>query len=300
MKRATTIEEQIEILSSEDRGMLVEDIEEAKSVLLDVGYYKLGFYCTAFECDYPDVLDDQGERKHRYKAGTTFSQVVQLYKFDCALRDLLGPVLHRIENNFRTKLGYYASIAFIDNPTWFTDSRYVTQKYINTFNEKVYLPMRKSTQARAIKKHHEKNVSDTYAPAWKTLEFMTFGALLVLYQAITDKDVREKIASCYQIQYLKQLDSFLTAMRDLRNLSAHSSALFDARLTSTIRKGLIPQITEDSKNTILGAIYVAYYLLKQISVEEANVFEVQFDNLIQQYKDVAPHLHLFQHYLPFK
>ena len=42
MKTATSIEEQIQLL--EERGMIFNDKEKAKEILLDIGYYRLGFY----------------------------------------------------------------------------------------------------------------------------------------------------------------------------------------------------------------------------------------------------------------
>ena len=42
MKIASTVEQQIELLRQ--RGMVVEDEEKAKEILLDVGYYRLGFF----------------------------------------------------------------------------------------------------------------------------------------------------------------------------------------------------------------------------------------------------------------
>lgn len=41
MKTATSIEEQIQLL--EERGMIFNDKEKAKEILLDIGYYRLGF-----------------------------------------------------------------------------------------------------------------------------------------------------------------------------------------------------------------------------------------------------------------
>ena len=41
-ERATTVDQQIELLRS--RGMDIEDEVKAKEILLDVGYYRLGFY----------------------------------------------------------------------------------------------------------------------------------------------------------------------------------------------------------------------------------------------------------------
>lgn len=39
---ATDIDTQIQLLV--DRGMYIGDIEKAKEYLLDIGYYRLGFY----------------------------------------------------------------------------------------------------------------------------------------------------------------------------------------------------------------------------------------------------------------
>lgn len=51
MKTATSIEEQIQLL--EERGMIFNDKEKAKEILLDIGYYRLGFYWFPYEQSYP-------------------------------------------------------------------------------------------------------------------------------------------------------------------------------------------------------------------------------------------------------
>ena len=43
-KSATTIEQQLDLLKS--RGLSIFDIEKAKEILLDIGYYRLGFICS--------------------------------------------------------------------------------------------------------------------------------------------------------------------------------------------------------------------------------------------------------------
>lgn len=42
MKYATTLDEQVEILKT--RGLVINDEEKAKEVLLDIGYYRFGAY----------------------------------------------------------------------------------------------------------------------------------------------------------------------------------------------------------------------------------------------------------------
>lgn len=75
MKTATSIEEQIQLL--EERGMIFNDKEKAKEILLDIGYYRLGFYWFPYEQSYPS----KNNRTHQFKENTLFDDVVTLYYF---------------------------------------------------------------------------------------------------------------------------------------------------------------------------------------------------------------------------
>lgn len=110
-KIATNTNTQIQNLK--DRGMIL-DYEESKikEFLLDIGYYRLGFYWNPFEIDI----------EHNFKEGTTFSNVIKLYYLDVDLRNTLAKYINRIEINFRTKLVYYTSNIHKDSPTWFIDT----------------------------------------------------------------------------------------------------------------------------------------------------------------------------------
>ena len=80
-KKATNIDEQIALLRS--RGMSIDDEGKSKEILLDIGYYRLGFYCFPFEKSYPQKQN----RTHEYRDETKFIEVVDLYYFD--LRSIL-------------------------------------------------------------------------------------------------------------------------------------------------------------------------------------------------------------------
>lgn len=51
LKLATNIDEQITKLV--ERGMVIDNVEKAKENLLDIGYFRLGFYWFPFEKSYP-------------------------------------------------------------------------------------------------------------------------------------------------------------------------------------------------------------------------------------------------------
>ena len=80
--KATTIEEQIARLES--RGMKIGDKVKAKENLLDIGYYRLGFYWFPFEKTYPRKF----KRNHDFKEGTEFDYAIKLYYFDFDLRNI--------------------------------------------------------------------------------------------------------------------------------------------------------------------------------------------------------------------
>ena len=78
-KIATTLEQQIALLKN--RGMVFDcDIEKVKETLLDIGYYRLGFYWNPFEID----------KKHNFIKGTLFSDVIKLYYIDVDLKNILN------------------------------------------------------------------------------------------------------------------------------------------------------------------------------------------------------------------
>lgn len=286
MKKATTIDEQIEKFRS--RYMNVEDEAKAREVLLDIGYYRLGFYCCPFE----RPRQPKEERTHIYIDGTRLRNAIDLYYFDCGLRDLLSTALHRVEVNFRTQVCYYASNAFKESPTWFMDAKYVLTAYAGAFNKKVY-GQANIKNSKWIKKHHRKYNNDKYAPAWKTIECMTFGQVLNLFRAIRNQKVQVQIASTYGIDDIEILINYITAVKDLRNLCAHNAVLFDAHLSQRIRKGPVANIRNKENHHIIGAIKVLIYLLNTISTNRAEDLKRAICHHIQKHRSICPRLDIF-------
>ena len=70
MKKAFNIEEQITRLKQ--YGVVFDNEDKAKEILLDVGYYRMGFYSFPFEKSYPALEN----RTHDVKEGTTFKSMM--------------------------------------------------------------------------------------------------------------------------------------------------------------------------------------------------------------------------------
>lgn len=260
IKRAKTLEEQINKLRL--HGVIICDETKAREYLSDIGYYRLGFYLYPFEKTYP-ILD--GRRNHDVKPGTKIEDVVALYYFDFDLRNILNKYLSRIEVAVRTSLLYELSNKYADNPVWFVDPAVVSAKFINDFPNAAYNAIRKND---VIRRHHKKYLGE-YAPAWKTMEYMTLGNLETLYDnLIWDKD-KKLVSNRFGEPATGTFKSYLSAIRELRNACAHGKAVFDLKLYSGIRTGKAGSFNCANRHSVREALAVVDYLLRIISVNRA-------------------------------
>ena len=276
MKRASTVEQQIEKLKR--GGMLMDMSEEkVKEILSDIGYFRLGFYCFPFETTYPEKKN----RQHKYCEGTKFSDTVALYYFDFNLRNILLKYLNRIEINFRTNIIYRASNQYVDCNTWFVSPIAMNKAFIDKFDTEIYTENFKKNPI--IKHHHKKYINDKYAPAWKTLEFLTFGAMLKLYKSLNDSALKQKISLQYNVRNIDTFDNYFRAIVELRNLCAHGAVLFDHKLVNRLKNGIALTVNEKSRNQLFSAIKILHYMLKSISENRANDMEKEINQLFIQF-----------------
>ncbi len=68
------------------RGLIISKKSEAEKYLKEVSYYRLSAYCLPFEVE-----------RHKFKSNVRFEDIIDLYKFDRKLRQLIDDALERIE-----------------------------------------------------------------------------------------------------------------------------------------------------------------------------------------------------------
>lgn len=278
MKQSTTIEDQIETLVK--RGMILDLGEDkTKEILSDIGYFRLGFYCFPFETTYPRLSN----RTHEYIKGAKISDVVNLYYLDVDLRNILSKYINRIEVNFRTNVVYEVSNEFINSNTWFVDPSIMTKKYVDEFDSKVYTDSFKRNQV--IKLHHLNYINDKYAPAWKTLEFLTFGGVLTMFKNIKNKEIREIIANKYGVLNLTVFERYLGSIVEIRNRCAHGGVLFDYTLALSLSNGPAVRVDNIKKNILNSVIEVMIFILRSISNCRADEMRKAIDDLFNAHKD---------------
>lgn len=259
-KFATNIEEQIKILES--RGMIIADKEKAKECLLDIGYYRIGFYWFPFEKTYPRKIN----RTHDFKENTYFEYAIRLYYFDFDLRNILLKYISRIEINFRTKLIYYASNRYKQDPFWYQNSDYVKKEFIDG---DIMAKALKDASKEDVVLHDMKKHKRSISPAWKTMEFFSFGTTIMLYNNLKEVPLKCEISRLYGISSPNEFFSYIDTIRKIRNYCAHSKVLFDKNLPEAISNGPLGYLG-NSKTQLFGAYQVLEYLLGKVSQNRAN------------------------------
>ncbi|MGB1284178.1 MAG: Abi family protein [Polaribacter sp.] len=269
-KIATSITKQIEILKSRNMDFDMEE-DKVKEILLDIGYYRLGFYWHPFEID----------KEHNFNKGTKFSNVVNLYYLDVDLRSILIKYLNRIELNFRTKLIYYVSNKYKTSPTWFIDHKVVSRKFIDNFE--LHYNDDFINDNKMLRKHHAKYINDRYAPAWKTLEFLTFGAIAKIYKSLNEEDIQVRISELYGVRNFHKFINLLNTIVYVRNCCAHSSVMFDLNLSKSISAFAEIKFNSSKRHNLDSCIKVILYIIGEISNSRKEEMETAVKNLFESH-----------------
>jgi abortive infection bacteriophage resistance protein len=213
-KPALFYEDQLKLLIG--RGLQCPDPGRTLEWRRRVGYYRLSGYFVPFKIPNTD----------QFKPTTSWDQIVDLYKFDCALRLLVLQALDRIEVAVRAIITYH--LAHELGPFGYTDPAYFDPKY----NHARFLQLIQQEEQRSaevfIKHYRSKYTTATSLPIWMATELVTFGALSMMYSNLT-KRVQKKIAQEFG-QQQPVFASWLHALTAIRNVCAHHSRLWNREL----------------------------------------------------------------------
>ena len=196
-KSYTSPHELVQILKS--RGLLIIDEVKAEHYLMHIGYYRLSAYM------YP-LLQIPKER-HNFKSGSSFKQVMTLYRFDKKLRLLLFNEIEKIEIAVRSAIVNIGSKMFGD-PFWMTcNQNFINQAKFNKTMSLIDVEMKHSREDFII--HFEQTYSNPYPPAWILSEILPIGVITNIYSNIRDKKVKKAIAQAFGIQ-VPPFESWMT------------------------------------------------------------------------------------------
>jgi abortive infection bacteriophage resistance protein len=256
-KTALTIDQQVELLL--ERGLIIDDIEEAKHYLNNIGYYHLSGYLKPFQ-NYDDT----------FKAGTSFTKTLDLYFFDRKLRLLFLNALERVEKSFKTQFVYHVSRKYgADGLT--------KDEIFSTHKKRIEENLKKSKEP--FIRSFFKKYNNEHPPLWMIAEALSFGDILNIYNNSVETDEKKQIADFYGMGW-KYLFSWMENLREVRNICAHYSRLWNRKITRHLKKGKQHTELRFDKH-IYDSIIITTILLKRISPTYEWVEEVS--ELIKEY-----------------
>lgn len=217
-----------------DRGLAISVPAEAEHYLSFIGYYRLSAYALPLQ---DKVAPSTGPIDKPFKAGTSFTDILNLYRFDRELRLLFMDAIERIEVAVRTCIVNEMSLRH--GPHWFMDAshfkpaapRFKHHKLLDRIDQQLQIP---SGSKAPSKPHHEVFINHYYAtytdpylpPAWMIAETLTLGTWSIVFENIRVTAERKAIAKPLATDE-QVLRNWLHAMTYLRNLCAHHSRLWN-------------------------------------------------------------------------
>lgn len=277
-KLAISVDDQLQRLI--DRGLVVDDQNDARTYLQRIGYYRLSGYTLPFQKGGNDP------DRHEFKPDANFDAVLDRYIFDRKLRLLLLDAIERIEVAVRAGLSNH--IAERHGPHWYMDAAYFLPdfdhpKYIETLRNQIGYA-RPNSRSIFIAHYYETYNTPDMPPAWMVFEDVSFGPVSMTVKNVTKAELRE-LCSQFGVSH-DVLTSWLHTISYVRNLCAHHARVWNRVLTikPVIARRYRGVINDNSR--IYSVLIVSQFLLGKIAPD--NHWAERLKELLEEHPNV-PH-----------
>lgn len=223
-KTFKTLDEQIDILVN--KGLVVDDVEATKSILLRENYFFLSGYRHLFI----DPIDNK-----RYLEGTTFKELYSMFLFDRQIRNIIFKNILIVENNLKSILAYVMSKNhgfkennYLNPNNFVRDSR--KNRQINDLIRKMKRQISVNGKQHTATAHYIINYG--YIPLWVVVKVLSFGIVGELYTILQYQDQKE-IADVFGVS-IKNMVDYLPILANYRNLCAHEDICYINRTQKAI------------------------------------------------------------------
>lgn len=218
-KTFKTLDEQIAIL--QNKGLVIDDINYAKEVLLRENYFFLMGYRHLFLVS---------EKDRVFLPNTNFRELYALFNFDRQIRNIIFKNILIVENNAKSIFSYQLSKKYgikeksYLNPKNFNRSP-DRRRQVNDLLKKMERQIRVNGGQHSATMHYINNYG--YVPLWIVVKVLSFGIVSELFTILKPEDQNE-IANIYHLQ-ADDLALYFPIMSNFRNLCAHEDILYDHR-----------------------------------------------------------------------
>ncbi|CAM3201074.1 Abi family protein [Streptobacillus felis] len=234
LKKPLSYKEQLEKLIN-DKNVLVKNEEESEALeyLKSVNYYFISGYLLPYKYKKDDGTEAYSEIE--------FKKIKEMIEFDYGLKEILMPIISKIEKSIKTNIAYYfahnyryGNIAYIDFMAFKDpklskkDTKNIKIKKNHDRLLKEIENMKYNNKNLAFVKHHLKEYGGNI-PIWAIIELFTFGNLCKFYSMLNNS-TQKSIAISFEIKSKILFEKWLEELRRFRNLIAHDQRLYNLRI----------------------------------------------------------------------
>lgn len=277
LKNPLPLEQQVQLMI--DRGLFIQDTNEAIRWLAETNYYRVrGYWLTL-------------ERNGRFIPGTTLNNIQEIYALDSELRQWLWNAITPIEIKARTALAYHLSMAH--GPMAYTDPNlFENQSAHSKSMRQIHEECTRALHNRVPCVQHNMEKYGVL-PLWAAVEIMTMGTTSRLYGNLSDNaayrdgiSVKDAIAVDFGTNphYLK---SWLQHLTYIRNLCGHHSRVYNRTLTT--RAKMLRADSRYSSQKIFQTILVIKRLYEKSWSNQWQSHVKSLINIINAHKGVDLH-----------
>ncbi len=282
-----TIDEQLDILKS--KGLVINDIEYAKEVLLRENYFFIMGYRHIFI---------KHDTTRKFKDGTTFEELYSLFVFDRMFRNIIFKNILIVENNYKSIFSYTLSKSYgykekdYLNPKNFSSDK-MKVRQINDLIRKVKRQFRVNGKQHGATSHYIDNYG--YIPLWIGIKVISFGLMSEMFSVLKEQD-KKAIADVYRI-FPEEMETYLPILANYRNLCAHEDIVFDhftQRVIPDNKYHALLDIDKTNGEYVYGKndIFALIIILKRLLTFSdfkmmMNEINYEFDNLSGKLKTVS-------------
>ncbi len=273
IKPFKTLEQQVAILK--ERGLLIDDEEQAKRLLLNLNYYRLSAYTLTLR------------KNDKFYSGVHFSDVMQIYSFDMELRAMLMYLLESIEVSMRTFIGYYhgkkyGPLGYLKSENFGSEERY--ERFEKDYNNAI----EEYGDKEAFVRHHMELYGGRF-PIWVLVELLSFGSLSRLFKNLTDEIKEEICRNNYGLISEVYIENWLQGLTILRNICAHRGRIYNRLIPFGLKLSDKDKKYFKESGLLLNKapkqLFVYLFVMKKMVLDLAiwDTFMERFEGIMKKY-----------------
>lgn len=294
-KPPLNFEQQVALL--EARGLCISDKIRVQRQLANISYFRLSAYMLPYKSKTEnDIID-------KFRNGTNWDDIYQLYIFDRKLRLLLFNAIERIEVSVRSQIISQLSLKYgshwQDNPKIFKPAQTITLKdgkqvCINVFAEiqNHIKEQLNNNKAEAFIKHYTAKYNEPQnPPSWMCVEIMYFSHLSRICSGLKYRSDINGISHYFGMPP-KEFCSWMHAINYIRNICAHHARLWNRDMSIIADKLMFSKNLQwiSNPDTVKrGKIYYFLCMLNYLlqTANPTSSFTLRLKNLLSEYKSIV-------------